>query len=125
MCTLSMKRKLNEENAPTPVNRESSGDEPKPTFDDLRLDLRILQAVAKEGFVTPTAIQSKSVPLALEGKDVLGLLCGPLPSVVPLTFIARANTGSGKTAAYVLPILNAILRRKAVGNRLYTEFIRL
>lgn len=56
------------------------------------------QAVAELGWAAPTAIQAEAVPLALEGRDVL----------------AQARTGSGKTAAYGLPLLERLLRVKAV-----------
>ncbi|MCJ1377599.1 ATP-dependent DNA/RNA helicase [Xylographa soralifera] len=91
-----MKRKLSDEDVPTPVIPESP-DRIRQSFESLGLDARLLQAIGHEKFTTPTPVQSQAIPLALEGKDVL----------------ARAKTGSGKTAAYVLPILEAILRRKA------------
>ncbi len=52
----------------------------------------ILSAIEKSGFVAPTDIQLKSIPAILEGKDVL----------------SRADTGSGKTAAFVLPLLDKL-----------------
>lgn len=52
------------------------------------------------GWSRPTLIQEKAIPLALEGKDLL----------------ARARTGSGKTAAYALPMLQLLLHKKAVGS---------
>ena len=58
----------------------------------------ILQAIATLGWSTPTLIQEKAIPLALEGKDVL----------------ARARTGSGKTAAYSIPVIQKILQAKQV-----------
>ncbi|MCJ1374194.1 ATP-dependent DNA/RNA helicase [Loxospora ochrophaea] len=91
-----MKRKLDDHDVPTvatPQGRQDTG----VNFDSFGLDARLLQALAKENFSQPTLVQSKAVPLALEGKDIL----------------ARAKTGSGKTAAYVLPILETILRKKA------------
>lgn len=64
------------------------------SWDSLNLDARILQAVDQLGFKTPTLIQSSAIPLALEEKrDV----------------IAKSSTGSGKTAAYCIPILQNIL----------------
>ena len=77
-----MKQKLNEEDVPTPILGTTSKHGPNQTFNDLGLDLRILQAVAKEGFVSPTAVQVKSVPLALEGKDILGSLFMLLLSIL-------------------------------------------
>uniref|UniRef100_A0A1W7RI19 Probable ATP-dependent RNA helicase DDX56 n=1 Tax=Agkistrodon contortrix contortrix TaxID=8713 RepID=A0A1W7RI19_AGKCO len=67
------------------------------SFAQMGLDARILQAVAELGWAAPTPIQEKAVPLALEGKDLL----------------ARARTGSGKTGAYALPLLQRLLAAKA------------
>ncbi|KAL2913389.1 ATP-dependent DNA/RNA helicase [Polyrhizophydium stewartii] len=66
-------------------------------FADMGLDPRIQRAVAKLGFAHPTLVQAKAIPLALQGKDIL----------------ARARTGSGKTAAYSIPIVQKILALKA------------
>lgn len=71
------------------------------SFTDLGLDARLLQAVAKLNYEKPTLAQRKAIPLALTGQDVL----------------LKAKTGSGKTAAYVLPALSAILKRKQASNR--------
>lgn len=54
------------------------------------------QAIAKLGWITPTMIQEKAIPLLLEGKDVL----------------VRARTGSGKTAAFAIPAIQKILNAK-------------
>lgn len=62
-------------------------------FRDMGLDDRILEAIAELKWTEPTLIQEKAIPLALEGKDIL----------------ARARTGSGKTAAFVIPIIQQIL----------------
>jgi ATP-dependent RNA helicase RhlE len=59
-------------------------------FKDFALNEKILAALDKKGYVTPTPIQEKSIPHLLEGKDLLGI----------------AQTGTGKTAAFSLPILN-------------------
>ncbi len=64
---------------------------------DFGLDRRLIKAVSRMGFVYPTLVQSKAVPLALEGKDLL----------------VRARTGSGKTAAFALPTLHKVLLTKA------------
>lgn len=63
------------------------------------LDARILRALADMGFATPTPVQAKAIPLALECRDIL----------------ARARTGSGKTAAYCVPIVQKIISAKTVG----------
>ncbi|OCF37636.1 ATP-dependent RNA helicase DBP9 [Kwoniella heveanensis BCC8398] len=62
-----------------------------------QLDPRILAALADLKFAHPTLVQAKAIPLLLDGKDVL----------------ARARTGSGKTAAYVVPAIQRILAAKA------------
>jgi ATP-dependent RNA helicase RhlE len=62
------------------------------TFRGLGLAPNLVQAVAKLGYEEPTPIQRMAIPLALEGKDVLG----------------RAQTGTGKTAAFMLPILHRL-----------------
>lgn len=58
----------------------------------------LFQAISKSGWRKPTPIQEKAIPLALEGKDVL----------------ARARTGSGKTAAFCIPVIQKILAAKQV-----------
>jgi len=65
-------------------------------FHEMGLDDRILEAISKLGWKEPTLIQEKAIPLALEGKDIL----------------AKARTGSGKTAAFVIPIIHKILQSK-------------
>ncbi|XP_044030556.1 probable ATP-dependent RNA helicase DDX56 [Siniperca chuatsi] len=65
-------------------------------FHEMGLDDRLLKAVADLGWSQPTLIQEKAIPLALEGKDLL----------------ARARTGSGKTAAYAVPVIQRILASK-------------
>ncbi len=62
------------------------------TFEDLGLAPELMRAVVDQGYETPTPIQRMAIPLALEGKDVLG----------------RAQTGTGKTAAFMLPILHRL-----------------
>jgi len=67
------------------------------TFADLGLDPRVLQAVREVGYETPSPIQAATIPTLLEGRDVVGL----------------AQTGTGKTAAFALPILSRLdLRQK-------------
>lgn len=72
-----MKRKLNEDNVPTAGIHGSSTDSPT-AFTDMGLDSRLLQALVTENFSKPTPVQSKAIPLALEGKDILGI-AGELP----------------------------------------------
>src|SRR4051812_20061148 len=61
-------------------------------FAQLRLVEPILRALTSEGYVTATPVQAKAIPFALEGRDVL----------------ACAQTGTGKTAAFALPILQRL-----------------
>lgn len=70
-----MKRKLNSEDVPeavAPTNGETSSTVANATFASLNLDARLLQAITKEKFSEPTAVQAAAVPLALSGKDILG-----------------------------------------------------
>ena len=63
---------------------------------DFGLDRRLVKALSKLGFTYPTLVQAKCIPIVLQGKDVL----------------VRAKTGSGKTIAFSLPILQKILSSK-------------
>ena len=60
----------------------------------LGLDPRLLRALTKKQYRSPTAVQRQAIPLVLEGKDV----------------VARAHTGSGKTAAYLLPAIHKMMQ---------------
>ncbi|MGR3803557.1 DEAD/DEAH box helicase [Marinibacterium profundimaris] len=66
-------------------------------FSDLNLNPKVLKAVEEAGYETPTPIQAGAIPPALEGKDVLGI----------------AQTGTGKTASFVLPMITALARGRA------------
>lgn len=66
-----MKRKLNENDVPEEVVRVSPPPA-DPSFDALGLDARLLQAIAMEKYSIPTPVQAKAIPLALQGRDVLG-----------------------------------------------------
>ncbi|XP_042230644.1 probable ATP-dependent RNA helicase DDX56 [Homarus americanus] len=65
-------------------------------FHEMGLDDRVIEAIARLGWAEPTLIQEKAIPYVLEGKDIL----------------ARARTGSGKTGAFVIPIIHKILEGK-------------
>ena len=65
-----MKRKLNENDVPEPASESKKA---VTTFAELGLDARILQAITGEKFAKPTPVQSKAIPLALSGKDILGM----------------------------------------------------
>jgi len=75
------------------------------TFDQLGLDASILSAVKKEGYTHPTPIQARAIPAALEGRDIL----------------AAAQTGTGKTAGFTLPMLH---RLAASGKKPQSKKIR-
>jgi ATP-dependent RNA helicase RhlE len=62
------------------------------SFDSLGLRAELLRAVADQGYTTPTPIQAQAIPVVLAGRDLLG----------------AAQTGTGKTAGFVLPILNRL-----------------
>ena len=62
-------------------------------FSDFDIDNKILQAVAKMGYETPTSIQQQAIPEALQGRDIL----------------ASAPTGTGKTAAFLIPAIQYLL----------------
>jgi len=66
---------------------------PKHIFADFGLAEKLLANLAKKGFINPSPIQDQAIPIALEGKDVIGV----------------ANTGTGKTAAFLLPIINKLV----------------
>ncbi|ORX49978.1 DEAD-domain-containing protein [Piromyces finnis] len=65
-------------------------------FSDLSLDSRLLRAISKLGYKEATLVQENTIPLALSGKDIL----------------AQARTGSGKTSAYCLPVIQKIILSK-------------
>ena len=67
------------------------------TFSQLNLCDELLKAVSKEGYTTPTPVQLQAIPPILEGRDIL----------------AGAQTGTGKTAGFTLPILERLLRHKS------------
>ena len=65
-------------------------------FSELGLNEALLKAIKRSGFEEATPIQEQTIPLALEGKDVIG----------------QAQTGTGKTAAFGLPILQIIDKKE-------------
>lgn len=69
-----MKRKLDENNIPSTEDKDqNSKAEPDLNFEGLQLDPRLLQSLTQQKFTKPTLVQAKAIPLALEGKDVLGM----------------------------------------------------
>lgn len=75
-----------------PADEEDVGDESLVTFDDLGLSPEVLEAVKLAGYETPSPIQAKAIPALLQGANLLG----------------TAQTGTGKTAAFSLPLLSRI-----------------
>lgn len=77
------------------VEATSKGDVfvPEHTFADFAFDERLKNNIAKKGYTTPTPIQDKSIQHVLDGRDVVGI----------------ANTGTGKTAAFLLPLTQKVL----------------
>ena len=68
-----------------------------PGFDELGLSTEILKAVADSGYTKPTPIQAKTIPLALQRRDVIGI----------------AQTGTGKTASFTLPMIEMLSKGRA------------
>jgi ATP-dependent RNA helicase RhlE len=66
-------------------------------FSDLNLNPKVLKAITEAGYETPTPIQAGAIPSALDGRDVLGI----------------AQTGTGKTASFTLPMLSLLARGRA------------
>lgn len=71
------------------------------TFKDFKLQESLMMGLNDVGYTSPTPIQEQSIPHALEGKDVLG----------------AAQTGTGKTGAFVIPIIELILRSPSTGTK--------
>lgn len=68
-----MKRKLDANDVPSPEAKAADANDANDTdFESLNLDPRLRQALIKEKFTKPTLVQAKGIPLALEGKDILG-----------------------------------------------------
>lgn len=67
---------------------------PKHTFSDFKIDAKLKENIGHKGYVVPSPIQDQAIPYALEGRDILGL----------------ANTGTGKTATFLIPTINKILK---------------
>jgi len=65
------------------------------SFENFNLDPSIMAGIRAQGYKTPTPIQIKSIPAIIQGRDIIGI----------------AQTGTGKTAAFALPILHRLIRR--------------
>ena len=82
------------QSSPQPVHAAATASTVTPTFADLGLSGNVLDAVADMGYETPTPVQAAAIPQALAGRDVL----------------AAAQTGTGKTAAFLLPTMDRLPR---------------
>lgn len=71
--------------------------EPTNTFDQFEVDTLLKQNIAQKGFTLPSPIQDQAIPVGLAGHDVIGI----------------ANTGTGKTIAFALPVLNRLMHEEA------------
>jgi ATP-dependent RNA helicase RhlE len=65
-------------------------------FDDFAVDPKVHANLKAKGFITPSPIQDQTIPIGLDNKDVIGI----------------ANTGTGKTAAFAIPVINALITRQ-------------
>ncbi len=70
--------------------------QPTHVFDDFKIESLLKTNIAAKGFIAPSPIQDQTIPLALEGTDVIGI----------------ANTGTGKTAAFGIPLLQKLITDK-------------
>ena len=82
--------------APAQADQIGAESQSAPLFNTLPLDPKLLKAVAESGYTAMTPIQAKAIPIVLEGRDVMG----------------AAQTGTGKTAAFTLPLLQKMLRHE-------------
>jgi superfamily II DNA/RNA helicase len=85
------------EHAPIVVAEPISEEAPRPIFADLGLSESVLRAIAEMGYRHPTPIQEQAIPFVLMGRDVLG----------------AAQTGTGKTASFTLPMLDILTGSRA------------
>ncbi len=83
----------------TNINAVHASDQPERSFYGLGIAPKILDILARIKFKTPTPIQFKAIPLAIEGKDVIGI----------------AQTGTGKTHAFAIPMVQRLAKTKGVG----------
>lgn len=75
-------------------NTEAESYTAKHTFSDFPVDVRLARNIAQRGFISPSPIQDQIIPHGLNGEDVIGI----------------ANTGTGKTMAFAIPVINHLLK---------------
>jgi len=98
--------------AQAPTSRVQAEYDPRPVgFETLGLESSLIEGIRVRGFTSTTPIQSAVIPIVMEGDDLIGC----------------ADTGTGKTAAFLLPILNRLLRSRAAApeDRGYTRVLIL
>jgi ATP-dependent RNA helicase RhlE len=66
------------------------------TFKELKISEPVLKALSDKEYVTPTPIQEQAIPAGVEGRDILGI----------------AQTGTGKTAAFAIPIIEQLMKKE-------------
>jgi len=76
------------------ITEETAHFVPEHSFADFIVDERLKKNISKKGYVTPTPIQDRAIPHALKGQDIVGI----------------ANTGTGKTAAFLIPLIDKVLK---------------
>jgi superfamily II DNA/RNA helicase len=86
-----------EDTPPGTQTGTQTGTDPRTTFADLGLSEVLLRAISEKGYVHPTPIQEQAIPIVLQGRDVLGC----------------AQTGTGKTASFVLPMMEILSGSRA------------
>src|SRR3989304_1802315 len=69
---------------------------PTNTFEDFKISPQVLENIKLKGYITPTPIQDQIMHSIIEGRDAIGI----------------ANTGTGKTAAFLIPLVNKVFRNK-------------
>lgn len=69
----------------------------KHVFEDFDISKELKDLIHKHGYTTPTPIQDQAIPVALTGRDVIGI----------------ANTGTGKTAAFLIPLINKVIKNRS------------
>src|SRR3989338_4526502 len=80
-----------------PATPESMQYSPTHRFIDFEIDSRIKSNIEKKGYLTPTPIQDQAIPHILAGRDIVGI----------------ANTGTGKTGAFLVPLLDEVVRDRS------------
>ena len=69
---------------------------PEHSFSDFAVDEKVKRAIGDKGYVLPTPIQDRAIPHVLKGHDIVGI----------------ANTGTGKTAAFLIPLIDKVVKNK-------------